>query len=127
MVDPVTIGYGTNKWLFDSNTDFISIFRPSNGTGTYSLHDTTDSDFLVPVGKKFIMLGMAFDTAELSMYTNTTPDTTSGGSQVWGQEDDDTNSPKATWIEFAASNYVNVYVSTGAGSMGTAWGIETTT
>ena len=127
MVDPISIGYGSNRWLKDASTEFISLWRPTNGTGTYSLHDTDNVDYIVPVGKKFIMLGMAFDTAELSMYTNTTPDTTSGGSQVWGQEDDDTNSPKATWIEFAASNYVNVYVSTGAGSMGTAWGIETTT
>jgi len=57
MAEPITVGYGQNKWVKDSNTKSISLTGTSNSTSYSSLsHD--GSTYQVPVGKKFTVLHM---------------------------------------------------------------------
>lgn len=66
MVDPVTIGYGVNKWLNDSSTDFITLSKTGSTTAATSLYSLYGgggwADFVVPAGKKFIPLVIQFQS-----------------------------------------------------------------
>ena len=124
MVDPVTIGFGTNKWLKDSDTNFISLFRPSTATGTRTMHEDTNIDYIVPAGKKYIILGIGFDVTEIEIYYDPVVDTP--GTMVWGQEVQSFKPNAVVWIEIPAGNYVNVMCAAPAQAKGTLWGIETT-
>ena len=121
MVDPVTIGYGANKWLFDANTQFLSLFNGSD-FGTKALHSTANVDYIVPVGKKFIILGFNYKGTEQYIDYDTSPDVS--GTLVFHYDGHD--SIPSTWIEIPASNYINVAVS-GSNTQCAYWGIETTT
>jgi len=60
MVEPVTIGYGVNKWLKDADTKVLALYD-QNGSSTHSMHSSSDGlAYQVPVGKKFIILSINF-------------------------------------------------------------------
>ena len=124
MVDPISIGFGSNRWLKDSDTQFLSLFRATNGTGWYSLHSYLNVDYLVPVGKKFIILGNGFKTATMSIGYDTVAD--NSGTTVYSGMEPST-SASHMWAEIPASNYISVYVNATANAEGSLWGIETTT
>ena len=122
MVDPISVGYNANRWLFDSDTKFISLFNDSDW-GTKSLHSTANVDYLVPVGKKFVLLAYRYNGTTQSISYDTSADTV--GTKVWF------NSGNASiidqvWVEIPASNYINVTV-VGSTTQGFYAGIETTT
>ena len=55
MTEPITIGIGANKWVKESATKMMTLHFPSS-SGTYTLHDNTNTDYQIPVGKKFVIL-----------------------------------------------------------------------
>ena len=120
MVDPVTIGDGTNKWLFDSNTKFVSLYRPSNSTGTVSYYDTSAAAYLVPAGRKFIILGIS-GTGQLINYDTVVDNY---GTEVYQTGSGTAQLYTPVWIEIPAGNYVNDYIT--VAHQGSMFGIETT-
>ena len=122
MVDPVTIGNSSCRWLFDSNTQYITLFNDSD-FGTKSLHNTSNVDYQVPAGRKFIILSMWFNGTEQTLYYDTSADT--AGTKIF-HNDGQGSVQCHTWIEIPAGNYVTVTVS-GSNTQGIYSGIETTT
>lgn len=122
MVEPVTIGFGTNKWLKDSSTQFIALYRPSNAGGTLT-YNNQGSAYLVPAGHVYIILGSSFDG---SVHTITyDPVLNNYGTTVWQSSGATADINLPMWIEIPAGNYVNISVS-GSNIQGAVWGIETT-
>jgi hypothetical protein len=153
MTEPVTIGIGANKWVKESATKMITLHLPST-SGTLSLHDDSGVDYQVPVGKKFIILGVYTSSGALTstatgtqgyvigidLYKNTTTDSISGGTKILSNNsiqmkfmryDNPTLQalpvvPKIdTFIEIAVSNYVVCLVKTGGYTSCNVIGIET--
>jgi hypothetical protein len=58
MTDPVTIGYGANKWIKDVNTKVVTLtWIAYSGSGWKSLLDSEDGlYYTVPAGKKLTLL-----------------------------------------------------------------------
>ena len=125
MVEPVTIGYGVNKWLKDDDTKFISLNRPSNGASTLSYEDQ-GVVYQPPVGKKFIVLGCCFVGNVIKITYDTVLDTY--GTEIWTQGGvQGSVIVVPLWAEIPAGNYVNIYVTgSSEATQGTVWGIETT-
>lgn len=127
MTSPVTIGYGVNKWLKDSDTKVISLFNNSD-FGTKSLFSAeTGLVYLTPVGKKCIILSIDFQGDIQTLYYDTVIDT--AGTKLFvsvGSQADPKNHPIIPcWLEIPASNYVTATV-TGSDAQGTFLAIETT-
>ena len=126
MVEPVTIGYGVNKWLKDSDTKVISLFNNSD-FGTKSLFSgETGLVYLTPVGKKLIILSIDFQGDIQTLYYDTVIDT--AGTKLFvsvGSQADPKNHPVIPcWLEIPASNYVTATV-TGNDAQATFLAIET--
>ena len=69
MTDPVTLGYGCNKWLFDANTEMITLSNSKSAIGTYDMYSGYTgawASFVVPAGKKFIALKIQLNVNESS-------------------------------------------------------------
>ena len=69
MTDPVTLGYGNNKWLFDANTEMITLSNSKSAIGTYDMYSGYTgawASFVVPAGKKFIALKIQLNVNESS-------------------------------------------------------------
>ena len=125
MVEPVTLKVnGSSTWLNDADTQLITLYAPS--TGAKSMHKSDNTDYLIPAGKKFIILHMVWTaSSDSNTYVdyNTTPDTDAGGTQFY------TNYVKSTshvvdnvYYEISAGNYINH-----ENGVGTLTGIETDT
>lgn len=126
MVEPVTIGYGVNKWLKDADTKVISLFNNSD-FGTKSLFSAeTGLVYLTPVGKKLIILSINFQGDLQTLYYDTVINT--AGTLLFVSEganaDPRTMPTLPCWLEIPASNYVTATV-TGSDSQGTFLAIET--
>jgi hypothetical protein len=124
-LDPVTIGYGVNKWLLDASTQFISLNRPSNVGGTLT-YDLAGVAYQPPAGKKLIILGCCFTGDVIKITYNTILDTY--GTEIWTQGNaTDSVLVVPLWAEIPAGNYVNIHtLGSGEQTQGTVWGIETT-
>jgi len=90
MTEPVTIGYGANKWVKDANTKMKSLVFPSTNS-VFSFHDSeTGTNYQVPVGKKFIVLHIATGVGEGNaagnksspVYFGTTVDSLTGATMI---------------------------------------------
>ena len=69
MKAPVTLGYGNNKWLFDANTEMITLSNSKSAIGTYDMYSGYTgawASFVVPAGKKFIALKIQLNVNESS-------------------------------------------------------------
>jgi hypothetical protein len=115
MTEPVTIGIGSNKWVKEAATKMITLHFPSS-SGTLSLHDNTDTNYQVPVGKKFIILQVC--TSGGSNYTGNSA-ATGGNYELWDSTVADTASGNiilvnSNWINRTYSNYAS-YSATSTG------------
>ena len=127
MTDPITIGNGVNKWVKDTNTKVVTLYGDTSfASGTYpSMIEagTASTKYIVPVGKKFIILNI-FSSIDMShgYFTyNTTPDV-SGGTQITTLLADVAMN---AYIEIAAGNYLNCYEN--ANNICIVVGVETNT
>jgi hypothetical protein len=106
MTEPVTIGIGASKWVKESATKMITLHFPSS-SGTHTLHDNTNTNYQVPVGKKFIILQVC--SAGGSSWTGSSG--ASGGNyELWDSTVADTASGNiilinSNWISRTFSNY----------------------
>lgn len=122
MAEPVTIGYGANKWIKESNTQMITLYTPAP-QGTYSMHKSgTTTDYQVPAGKKFILLNISAGVGRngsntniyMEFYQNTVTDSTVGAFMVAharagvnsGGSAGIQNQNMPTYVEIPAGNYV---------------------
>ncbi len=86
MTEPIVIGVGQNKWIKDANTRMYSFYALANAGGTYDAFKDKGTDYIVPVGKKFIILNHSstpYNTAttvsaEFTLYEHTTPSVVGG-------------------------------------------------
>ena len=129
MTDPVTIGGYGAKWLKDSDTKAIGLFKPDPNSNT-SLHNCdTGTDYQVPSGKVFIMLSANVinynEDHTVTLYQHDSADS-SGGTQIFEAQSNHSglNSGIAnninTYITVTAGNYINH-----SGGMFTCMGVET--
>ena len=89
MVEPIVIGIGSNKWLKDANTKLITIRSPKD-MQQYSyrtFHDEEENEYVVPSGKKFIILQIGIN-GEVAGNDNLIKHHT--GSYLTGDEDEGT-------------------------------------
>ena len=56
MTEPVVIGIGATKFIKDATTKMITLSASGSSRGTYSMHDDSNADYQVPVGKKLVIL-----------------------------------------------------------------------
>lgn len=116
MVDPVTIGFGCNKWLKDDDTEFMQLSMPDVNNNWTSCHDSTNTAFQVPVGKKLIILGMSYQPAnssesEFYITSHNVVDSSGGTNLAYWQSTGDLmdwntgNVPM--WAEIPAGYYLN--------------------
>jgi hypothetical protein len=64
MTEPVTVGIQNNKFVIDGTTvKAMTLYRATTGNGAATLHDETDNNYQVPVGKKFIILKIMLQQA----------------------------------------------------------------
>jgi hypothetical protein len=150
MVEPVVIGIEGNKWINDTATKMITLHFPSS-SGTFSLHDDTDTDYQVPVGKKFVILKVltsggsnysgnaAVTQGYFNLYITPNTDSNVGGTIVlknstsmnrhnWGNVttvDSGFNPDIDTFIEVSATKFITP-VSSGVNGLSiTITGVET--
>ena len=109
MTDPVTIGSAGVRFLKTSDAKMKMLYKIS--TGAKSMHDETNADYQVPVGKVFIGLRYmqsAGSGGEVWIDKNTTADTDSGGTRMfYCHYGSDQTNHFDVWLEFPAGNYVN--------------------
>ncbi len=136
MTEPIIIGVESIKFLPTATTFMKQLFFPTPFSGTLSLHDVTNNtNYQVPVGKKFIMLKVVGGGAEVqngaqytqsvNIFRNTIADSTVGGTQVYRRSaafnyKSTANSTTMgmfdmpisdlTYITFIAGNFVNAQV-----------------
>jgi hypothetical protein len=55
MTQPVIIGIGGTKFVKDATTKMLTL-NSVDTNGVFSLHDDSNTDYSVPVGKKFVIL-----------------------------------------------------------------------
>jgi len=115
MVEPVTIGIDNNKWLKDSDTKLITLSTAElDQYNEKSMHDESDSDYLVPVGKQFIILKMQMNNQAKSklvqeLYFHTVADAAGGTRFVYvATSDTECILNWKTYLTIPASNYVNI-------------------
>jgi hypothetical protein len=121
MTDPVTIGFGVNKWVKDSDTKMKTLYYMNyGGVSAYTLHDSeTGADYQVPTGKKFIILGIVINSDKTSGYDTALWESSSINSSTGTKisefvaMDMGSGGTINTYIEIATSKYINYYTSTG--------------
>ena len=63
MTEPATLGTHA-KWLKDANTKMISLYNEESVTTHTALKEcSTNTNYQVPVGKKFVLLNLHFYVA----------------------------------------------------------------
>ena len=139
MTEPVTIGFGANKWVKDSNTKMITLYA-ALPQGVYSFHEAgTNTDYQVPVGKKFILLNVDCGVGRVSanvniymdFYKGTTADSLTGATFIARARAGVNDSGQAgihnqnmpTYVEIEAGNYIQQSFESHA--IATLIGIET--
>ncbi len=141
MTEPVIIGIESIKFIPNATTFMKNLFFPTPFSGILSLHDVTnDTDYQVPVGKKFIMLkvvggGSSFQSGaqyaqSVNIFRNTIADSTVGGTQVYRRNAAynfretagsmasgmiDMPISDLTYVTFIAGNFVNAEVDRSTG------------
>jgi hypothetical protein len=149
MTEPVTIGFGANKWVKDSDTRMVTLTADYNTTTSQamSLYESKNGQsgshaantrYVVPTGKKFIILLIELSEHMVGIGRSTTAndqngmDSSTGTNIVW-KHNYSANSPNShehhVYIEIAAGNYIHTSYQTTSGSIAYApkiVGVETT-
>jgi hypothetical protein len=124
MADPITIGYGQNKWVKDSNNQVISLFFAGAGTNQYLKNDNGGGTYTVPAGKKFTLLMVLTMNngggALTKIYNNTSTDVidqyvsySSGGRVGYNNE---------VYVRYAAGD--SIKITQGSSNTTLAYGVE---
>jgi len=115
--DPVVIGHEQNKFIKDSTSKALGLFRPNYaGAGSYwsgrHIDDTTA--YQVPADKKFIILQMNWtcfgSDGQILLYVHNVADS-SGGTEIWrgsGISGDFGQCSTPYYYEVATGNYLNM-------------------
>jgi hypothetical protein len=144
MTDPVTLGYGNNKWLFDANTEMITLSNSKSAIGTYDMYSGYTgawASFTVPAGQKFIALKIQLNVNESSGAAGTggviLSDGAAGaaGTTFWecgvSTNQSQGNNPFSSYDvfieEWAAGQHVNITFNTADYWFASITGILTTT
>ncbi len=119
MTDAVLLGISNNKFIKETSSKAMSLFCPNGflNAGYESLHDQTDSNYLIPIGKKFVILnvtivGASNATGQVNTFMgySTTVDSATGLTKVshWQSI---TTFPYSyeTYIEIPAGNYITCF------------------
>lgn len=128
MTDPIVIGFNQNKWLKDSNTKMLTISKINYTSGTYSLEEN-QTDYQVPVGKKFTLLNASFsgnNNYEIKMTYGGSPNVAGTEIMRFGHGNSTgAGAPQNVplYSEISAGNYITV-VSNGTDSYVTVIGVE---
>ena len=100
MTEPIIIGVGTIKFVKEATTFMKTLTNPTPFSGALTLHDENGVNYIVPAGKKFIILkitgGQGFTLFNALNNTNSTErimriwknniiDSTAGGTQLYFQ------------------------------------------
>ena len=119
--EPVIVGWAQNKFIKDSTVKVLSLFLPNgflNDNNYESYHTPeTDTDYQVPVGKKFIilqvmMVSASSTTAQGDIYLgySTTVDSATGFNLIARYTQSiNAGLPAVTYepyLEIAAGNYI---------------------
>ena len=120
QTDPVVIGYQSNKFVKDSTTKVLTLYRPSDGSGYDALRSNEGSDYQVPLGSKFTILKctitLSSDNANYQGVTwwQHSSAGVAGGTQIFGhftpQVPTDTYTlpyELPVYMEITAGNYIN--------------------
>jgi|TARA_R110000824_G_C15092272_1_gene665467 hypothetical protein len=117
MADPVVVGYEGQKFIIDTNTRALGLYRPNYaGAGSFwSARETGgdgDAAYVVPASKKFCLLQHNWTCigaeGQIFIYDHDTADS-SGGTQVWqGSGVLDLQCSTPYYREFAAGQYINM-------------------
>lgn len=113
MVDPSVIGFDHIKYLFDSgNCEIVNLWYPIDYATARALHTTSNVDYVVPSGKKAILVladqaSIGGDSATY-IWNGTSADSSSG-TQVYYGFMGEFNAPLHLFIDnFPAGDYINV-------------------
>ena len=132
--EPVIIGT-ENKFIKDTTSKALTLYSTvSEPSGTYNALSSLGSSYLVPVGKKFIILSFttwssntSFGAVQLLEHTVAS---SSGGTIVFDIENATDTDHKfsvlptfQTYIEISAGNYINFYLEQ-ARAYGIVYGVE---
>lgn len=148
MTEPVTIGHGANKWIVDSDTRAVTLMSDfattTNGDismteakNKQSGSEASNSRYVVPVGKKFIILLIepaGYDLNRLA-YSTTINDGTNAnenGTNIFWKMGKNTDNPNThtheVYIEIPAGNYIHTVYAETSGASAYAinvYGVET--
>lgn len=125
MAEPIVIGIDSIKFIKESTNKMVTLYKDTNLTTIEALKDSsTGSDYVVPSGKKLIILNVVLDSQTATSSTNTiymhTTASTAGGTKIYtNQSMWDKQLYGATGINFIHSNIPNaniVYISVSAGN-----------
>lgn len=100
MTEPIIIGVGTIKFVKEATTFMKTLTNPTPFTGALTLHDENGVNYIVPAGKKFIILKItggqgnttfnALNSTDstnrtMTIWKNNIIDSTAGGTQLYYQ------------------------------------------
>ena len=142
MTEPNVLGnVSPAKFLFESgNTEIINLFRDEwNDSATLSLmHESAGTDngvtFVVPAAHSFYLLSFTISKnsspIQLSLQSNTSPDTATGGTtkaRIYSEDNSSSPNPIPIplCIKFVAGEYITPFQSP-SGTVGvffTGWGV----
>ena len=108
MTDPITIGNAQNKWIKDANTKMMTLTLPASGSGyTSLLVSGSTTSYLIPAGKKFIIL--AIDTQTDTNYLKRHTVVNASGGTLLFNKSSTTGTFGDLYVEVAAGNYINTF------------------
>ena len=124
MTEPVVLGIGSTKFVKEATTKMITLFKPTTASGYEAMVSSdTGTNYIVPVGKKLIILQIHMDqknnaSSQNEIYKHTIAGV-AGGTQIFmnfcfrtiygatGIVLSTVIPPIQVYIEVAASNYIN--------------------
>lgn len=119
MTEPITIGYGTNKWIKNPDTRMVTLVNNGampngyasmveSGSGPYG----SMTKYQVPAGKKFILLAWTSSVSHSTICYGPTPDVNVGNAinfVLAGWTSNGGGGPQECYIEIPAGNYITFY------------------
>jgi len=129
MSEPITIGYGTNKWIKDASNKMIGLYHNYVGNGFQALNlNFTAVPYQVPVGKKLIVLNIRTSYSDFDFYINGTIGGTTGGKRFHtgsgsGSYGAMSHTNWDCYMEVPAGNYINTYITSNSNGI-TLIGVE---
>jgi hypothetical protein len=129
MTEPVLLGYGNNKWLKDANTKMVTLYQSVEQSAPIALK-SFNVDYVVPAGKKFIILKLNFAHATTSpkyfVIRYFTSASSASGTIFYYAKIDESAIPEIDcYIEIPAGNYINFDSLTAEVMLTNCTGIET--